>query len=241
MVKLSAINDEIAMNFEEQLKILENNSILYIELRKINNQYLCEFSKNELHELKKMIDQHALKVSLIDSPIGKHKVPIMTDYFEIAKIFECDYIRIFYNEDLKYLNDIAKKCDITLLIENEKNIQPENITDIKQQIKNYSNIKLLFDIENLYSSGFDVIEALVNNIDFINYIHLRNIKNEKYVKLNEGNINYLFIIKFLKECNYNVFVSAEFHFSLNNDNMNTTEIFIDEIRKLKTLIEGRTS
>lgn len=240
-MKLSAINDEITTSFEEQLKILENNLIEYIELRKVKDKYLWEFNKKELLKLKNIINQHSLKVSLIDSPIGKHKVPTITGYFEIAKIFDCKYIRIFYNEELKFLNELAKKYDIILLIENEKNIQPENITDIKHQIKGYSNIKLLLDIENLYTLGFNVKDAIENNLNYISYIHLRNLKNDKYVKLNDGNIDYLSIINILKKRNYAGFVSAEFHFPLNKDDTNTKELFVNEIKAVKMLIEGDNS
>lgn len=237
-MKLSAINDEISDDFEEQLRILKSNFVSHIELRKIRNKYLWEFSKEELYEFKKMIDKFSLTISLIDSPIGKHDVPTITGYFEIAKLFKCKYIRIFYNNDLNYLNEIAKKYDVILLIENEKNIIPENISEINNIIKKYSNIKLLFDIENSYSLGYDIMDSLIHNIDNIEYLHLRNIKNGKYVKLQEGNIEYTSILNYLKQVNFSGFISAEFHFPLNKDKENKSNMFVKQINDLNNLIKG---
>ena len=45
-MKVTAINDEIADTFENQLNVLIDNKINFIELRKINNKYF-EAAQNE--------------------------------------------------------------------------------------------------------------------------------------------------------------------------------------------------
>lgn len=236
---LSAINDEICNDFTNQINILKKNNISHIELRKINNKNLWELNDEELLLISNMLAKENIKVSVIDSPIGKHGIPNIDNYIKLAKLTSCKYIRIFYNNNLSKLNKIAEKNKITFLIENERNIEPENLLEINSNVKKYRNIKLLLDLENLYTCGYNISDILSKTIQNIRCIHVRNIKKNKYVGLINGEIDYHSIFNYLKFNNYNGFVSAEFHFPLNNDAANNEKKFIDSIMELINILKER--
>ena len=74
MAKLSAFADEVTDSFLEQVKYLAGEKVGYIEPRFVDKKNLMDLTKNELKEVKKMIQDHGLKVSAIGSPIGKVKL-----------------------------------------------------------------------------------------------------------------------------------------------------------------------
>lgn len=45
---ITTISDEIGESLEEQIDILKESKIKYIEIRKINNKYLFEYTNKEL-------------------------------------------------------------------------------------------------------------------------------------------------------------------------------------------------
>ena len=155
---ISVINDEISNNIEEVIDTLKSVDVQLLELRKINNKYLFQIKFNELRYYKKLLIENGIKISLIDSPIGKNKFDneleliLLGKYIEIAKLFDCKNIRIFTDIDnditkgLKKYNEIARDNDIFLLIENEPGTYGEDCNNLLNLMKNnYSNIKILYD------------------------------------------------------------------------------------------------
>ena len=87
---LSAFADEYDRDFETQLKALNSFNIEYIEPRFINEKNISALEKNEVSEVKKMLEFYGVKVSSIGSPLGKIKLDGDMDvHMETAKrIFE---------------------------------------------------------------------------------------------------------------------------------------------------------
>lgn len=239
---ISVINDEISNNIEEVIDTLKSVDVQLLELRKINNKYLFQIKFNELRYYKKLLIENGIKISLIDSPIGKNKFDneleliLLGKYIEIAKLFDCKNIRIFTDIDnditkgLKKYNEIARDNDIFLLIENEPGTYGEDCNNLLNLMKNnYSNIKILYDIENYYRINIDYIEAFNMLKPYIDYIHLRDVKNNKYVYLFDGNIN---IREILKRKNENVIVSLETHLPLSSG-FDKKELFINSLRRIR--------
>jgi len=213
---ISAINDEIAPNFYEQIRILNNNSIKFIELRKINGKYLFELLYEELYNIKLILERFKINVSLIDSPIGKKQLSSIEKYIEIAKMFNCDKIRIFSNCDLEVLNRVAFQNNITLLLENEPKTYGSDPKYCLDAIQKHSNIQLLFDIENYHVCGFNVFETYEMLKTNIVYIHLRDRIDNQYVVPGYGNLEINRFLSLLKSDCYEYYVSLEMHLSMNN-------------------------
>lgn len=244
-MRISVINDEVNNNIEELIKILKKESCSNIEIRKIDNKYLFEIDFDELEDKAKLFKDNNIKVTMIDSPIGKHKFTyeqeriIFYDYIYICQIFDCHYLRIFSDvgEDiektLKRYNSIAKINNITLLIENERNTLGDNYKYLKELMNNnYSNIKILYDIENYYHAGVDYKEAYKELKEYIKYIHVRDYSKdkEKYVDLFTGDIDLDFIFKDKK-----IIISLETHLAMNKDSnvLDKEKYFVDNIRRIK--------
>ena len=99
-------------------------------------------------------------------------------------------------------------------------------------MNNYSNIGILFDIENYYSDCIDYKRAYIELKPYIKYIHIRDYSKDKmkYVNLFDGDIDLKYVLD-----NKDVIVSLETHLALNNDsNINDNEKnFINNIRRIR--------
>ena len=256
-MKLSVITDEIGETLEEQIKALLKTKIRYVELRKINNKYLFNFSKHELKKIGKMFDRYNIKVSTICSPIGK-KISdineckkILKKYIKISDIFNNKYIRIFggfgssYDSNCDALNQLDKLVegsDKILLLENEPNIFGNNLAVCNKLIIGKNNIKLNYDIENSVIQGYSIFDEYEQCKNNINNIHLRNYskKNEKYTDFTDGDIEIKKFILCLVKDNYNGFLSIESHLPMNNTNSTKEELFLKVYESLrKIFIEMR--
>ena len=203
-IKLSGFADEIADNFEEQLKGLIENGIEYIEVRGVNGKSISGLNQNELDEAKKLLNKYAIKVSSIGSPIGK--VRITDDFDEHLKAFdnvlnaaltlETKYIRIFSffipqddrnnNNYAKYRTEVmrrlevfaerAKKKDLILCHENEREIYGES-PEMCLDIMQYfkGEIRFIFDPANFIVGGFETYPKAYNMLaDYIEYMHIKD-------------------------------------------------------------------
>ena len=239
---ISVINDEITSDIKTLINVLNKVNLKLVELRKINNEYLFEIDKEKLLECKRLFDENEIKVSLIDSPIGKHKFDyekeysLLNRYIEIANIFDCKYIRIFTDvgdnieEKLYSYNEIAKSKNKILLIENEPNTFGEDYNNLlKLMNNNYSNIKVLYDVENYYSINLDYIKAYEVLKPHIKYVHIRDKKDDKYVYLYDGKID---LKKVLSLIDKSVVVSLETHLPLSS-NLDKEELFIESLRRIR--------
>lgn len=244
-MRYSVVNDEVDSNIDNLINILKNVFLNNVELRKIDNNYLFQVEEYKLKHYYELLHKNKIKVTLIDSPIGKHKFDydeefkLIIKYIKICKIFNCKYLRIFSDvgecieEVLNKYNQIVKENDITLLIENEINTFGNDYKYLKKlMMNNYSNIGILFDIENYYSDFIDYKRAYVELKPYIKYIHIRDYSKDKmkYVNLFDGDIDLKYVLD-----NKDVIVSLETHLALNNDsNINDNEKnFINNIRRIR--------
>lgn len=233
---ISVVTDEVSDSVDILIDELKIANLEYVELRKIDKKYLFEIDYGELKLIHKKLIKNHLMVSLIDSPIGKHKFQLEQEdklffkYIRICKIFECSYLRIFTDvSDLDKYHEIAKANHITLLIENEGGTKGESYFYLKEIMdKNYSNIKILYDPENYYSLGMDYLAALQLLKRDIIYIHLRDVRDNKYVYLYDGILS---IDDILKNINENTMISLESHLPM-SWSVPKEELFQECIRRI---------
>lgn len=243
---LSAINDEIADDIDLQIKTLKDANFEYIELRKINNKDLGEIDAKLLKEVASKIRAKNLKVSCIDSPIGKfnnyYKETELKKYLKIAKLFECRYIRVFSNVDklfercrdvLKHMQTVANKSGVKLLLENEKNhyyCSNNFKTD---------NFNLLFDNDNFFQDKKSIFKNLKNKFKNIRYIHLRDYskKRNKFTCFGKGDEKLKKILKYLIKHNFDGFISFETHLPMNDNTLSKQKLFLDAVQSFNQIIK----
>ena len=239
-VKLSGFADEIADNFEDQLKGLTENGIEYIEVRGVNGKNISALDRSELTEAKKLLDKYNIGVSAIGSPIGKIKI---TDDFDAhlkvfdnviasALFFDTERIRMFSffiadgdyaghrNEVMRRIEALlekAQKNNLVLCHENEREIygeSPELCFDIIKHFK--GAVKFVFDPANFVVGGFKPYPDAYNLLaDHIDYMHIKDANETGIVPAGYGDGGIKAILSDLI-CNKNFdgFLSIEPHLSV---------------------------
>ena len=103
MIRLSAFADEISPDLGEQIAVLQEEHIHFIDLRGAWNSNVLDLSDQQLQEVKQALEAASIGVAAIGSPIGK--VPVTSDFAEHMQRFEralyvagylgSPYVRIF--------------------------------------------------------------------------------------------------------------------------------------------------
>ena len=178
---LSAFGDEIAEDVDEQLRVLNELRIRYLELRSAWGTNVLELSDDEVARLVELCDSHSIKVSCIGSPIGKSPIdgPIeevvgdLKRIIEIAGMVGTDKVRVFsfYPEAeglqserveesvsrLKVMAEVAGERDVVLWLENEGGLVgdvPERCRAIVEGVDS-PNLRYVWDTGNYPQMGFE--------------------------------------------------------------------------------------
>lgn len=198
---LSAFADEYDRDFETQLKALNSFNIEYIEPRFINEKNISALEKNEVSEVKKMLDFYGIGVSSIGSPLGKIKLDgDMDGHMETAKrIFETanelgtKNVRIFSfyppknsGKKIEDMRDevmaalekmllVAESHGVLLCHENEAKIYGERAEMCLDIMKTFGGkIRSVFDMGNFTLEHHDPLEAYALLKEHIEYFHIKD-------------------------------------------------------------------
>lgn len=238
-IMISGFADEIDADLNKQIEVIKRLGISHIEMRGVNGKGLVEYALDEVKDIKRTLDANKISLSAIGSPIGKIQI---TDDFEehfelfkhtveIAKIMETPYIRMFsffipekeepekYKEEvfrrLGCFVDYAKKHDIVLLHENEKEIYGDAACRCREIMEAFycDNFKAVFDFANFVQCGQDTLEAYELMKPYIAYIHIKDAyaKDGSVVPAGMGDGKVKEILKLLLEGGYQGTLSLEPH------------------------------
>lgn len=168
---LSAFGDEIAPALADQLTVLRQLQIGYLELRGVWGKNVLTLSDAEAHQVKADCEQYGIGVSAIGSPIGKSPLvePIETvlanleRIIAIADIVGTRRVRIFSfyppdistnahydqhlaeaTERLARLATVAEAAGVQLLLENEKHIVGDTIARCHALLTGVNSPALVF-------------------------------------------------------------------------------------------------
>ena len=202
-IKISGFSDEIASDFTTQLKTVKELGMNYISLRAIDGHNISQFTANTIQDqVIPKLEQWGIAVSSIGSPIGKiyiddevsfqQQLIELEELCKIAKLLNCDYIRIFsfyipkdknfdnYKvqvvEKLQQFAEIAASHHVTLLHENEKDI----FGDIGRRCKTIldevasDHFKAIFDFANFVQCGEDPQNCYDLLSHYVDYIHIKD-------------------------------------------------------------------
>ncbi len=103
MIRLSAFADEISADLDEQIKVLHNENISYLDLRSVEGINVLDLTDAQVMTIKNTLNKHNIGVACIASPIGKVSIASSFDEtlkkleraIELANIFQTPFVRIF--------------------------------------------------------------------------------------------------------------------------------------------------
>ncbi|UKA64876.1 sugar phosphate isomerase/epimerase [Arthrobacter sp. FW306-04-A] len=176
---LSGFGDEVDPDPNVQAAVLLALGASHIEVRSAWGTNVSELEPEDVERLKAILDQKALKVSAVASPIGKIDVSVPVEHelarlrriISVAKGLDAKYIRIFsfYRADGQSPEDIrdsvmermtaltneAAASGVVLLHENEKGIfgdTPERVLDIMETVDSPA-LRVAWDSANFVQVG----------------------------------------------------------------------------------------
>lgn len=243
---ISGFADEISSNFDEQLKTVTRLGMRYISLRSADGKNVADYTLEEAEKgLLPRLKAAGVGVSSLGSPIGKIAVEDESAYEDhleklerlckICKLLNCRYIRIFsffipegqepeqYRDTvidkIKAFEAIARKYDVVLIHENEKDIYGDVadrcLTLLKEVDSPY--LRAAFDFANFVQCGEDPVRAWELLHEYVDYIHIKDAvsdSNENVVcGTGEGRIPQL-LRQAVKEEGYEGFLTLEPHLVL---------------------------
>jgi len=205
MVQFSAFADEVSSDFKEQVDFLVAQNVRYMEIRFVNGKNIIYLDKNELKEVKRLLDQNGISISAIGSPIGKVRIDddfaVHFDKFrysiEIAQFLEAPFIRVFsyYPPEGKNIDlyrdevirrmqkkvDLLRDSNIILVHENESHIfghSAEKCVELVSAV-NSPKLKLAYDPANFVWG-----DNITNNIEqcwplmkpYVIHVHIKDWK-----------------------------------------------------------------
>ncbi|GCE49746.1 sugar phosphate isomerase/epimerase [Thermosporothrix hazakensis] len=238
MIRLSAFADEISADLEEQIAVLKQEGIHYIELRSVWNTNVLHLSDEQLATIKQRLEANNLHVAAIGSPIGK--VPVTAPFEEhmyqferaliVARRMETPYIRIFSfyppeNEHERYRSEIlqrlrsladrAQEQGITLLHENEKLIYGDTIArnvDLLSTLE-HPHFRAVLDPANyLECKQVPFPDAYTAIKPWLAYVHVKDVTHDgTLVVAGEGEANWPALLEQLRTDGYDGFFALEPH------------------------------
>lgn len=266
MVTITGFADEISADLEEQMKVMESESVYHIELRGIWGKNVLKLTDDELAKAKRLLDSRGFRISSIGSPIGKHgieddfqaEMDRMERAAEVANFFGAPYIRVFSyfipeGEHAKYreqvisrmmqLAETAERRGVTLLMENESRVYgdtDDRCLDVLQSC-GQPRLRLAFDPGNFVMNHVKpVSEALPKLLPYLEYVHVKDAVREQgasmFAPAGEGEGEFVPFVQQLKQNGFNGYLSIEPHLQKYLPDHDGPGRFVYAIRALKKLL-----
>jgi L-ribulose-5-phosphate 3-epimerase len=238
---LSAFADEISPHLEEQISVLLQNDIHYLEFRGLENKGIIDYTQSEIRAVSARLRDAGIGVSALGSPIGKISIndpfPPHLEQFkkaiDTASILGAPNIRMFSffipkgeNPDRYHdavmerwfaFRQTAEGSGLSLLHENEKEIfgdTPERCLDLIRTMDS-PLIRATFDPANFIQCGVETYPHAYEILkDFINYVHIKDARMDgTVVPAGQGDGRVAKILRALHSAGYQGFLSIEPHLS----------------------------
>jgi L-ribulose-5-phosphate 3-epimerase len=264
--KITCFADEISQDLEEQLDVLQQEGISFIELRNVWGKNVLALDDEELAAIRQTLNQRGFQVSSIASPIGKY--PVADDFgpqlqsiqraIQAAHVLGTPYIRIFSyhppenaNLDtcrdevlrrMKQLTEVAEQNNVVLILENDNDLYgttDERCLEILQHCASDS-LRLAFDPGNFVKNDIKPMKDAYPRLKaYTDYIHIKDATFEpkQFVPAGAGDGEIDALLLILKERAYNGFLSVEPHLQHYMPHASNPKRVVTAVRALKQLLE----
>ena len=239
-MRISAFGDEIATDFEEQLRVLRRLNIPLIDIRAVWGVNCAQFSAEHIGRIRDLCARCAIAVSCMGSPIGKSPIadPIAIESERLrtigatARQLGTSNIRLFsfYPEGevdeaalqtsidrLGALCDIAEEEELQLLLENEKGVvgdTPERCLQLLRAIDS-PRLRFIWDPANFVQCGArDQVDRWWDELHpYTAYVHIKDARlaDMSVTVAGDGDGQLLELLRRLRENGYNGALSLEPH------------------------------
>lgn len=182
MIRLSAFADEISPDLEEQITVLHEQNIHWVELRSVWDTNVLALSDAQVTRIMQRFAEEGIGVVALGSPLGKVPVDVpwadelrrLERAIELTRRFDCAMIRIFsfyppsdpgrqepsaYRADvierIGRMAELAEKSGITLVHENDTDLYGDTVErclDVLTTVRS-PGLQAAFDPANFIVSG----------------------------------------------------------------------------------------
>ena len=240
MMRISAFGDEIAVDFAEQLSVLNQLEIPLIDIRAAWGVNCSQFTGDHIDRISSLCAKTNIAVSCMGSPIGKSPItdPIAIESERLKTIGETAHqlgtrnIRLFsfYPEGdvddaaiqlsmdrLGALAEIAGENDLQLLLENEKGVVgdiPERCLQLMRAIDS-PQLRFIWDPANFVQCGaVDQVDRWWDELHpYTSYIHIKDARlaDQSVTVAGDGDGQVLELLTRLRDSGYDGVLSLEPH------------------------------
>lgn len=234
MIRLCAFSDEYGNKLEEQIEGLKLNNIYLIEIRNVDGKNVLNFTDEEAKHYYEELLKNDIRVWSIGSPLGKvdidvdfeeYKNTVLKRLCELANIFQTSRIRMFSffkaygkkDEVIKKLQEMvnfAKKYNVELYHENEKDIYGDSLERVLELKQNVQGLKFVYDPANFIQCEQNPDKTIDSLFDKMDYFHIKDIIEEsgEIVPAGKGDCKIDRILELID--NKNVTLTIEPHLSV---------------------------
>ncbi len=212
MIRLSAFADEISQSPIEQVNVLSEHGIKFIEFRAIHGTNVLDLTESQHGEYRDLLGSRGFGLSAIGSPIGKIRIHEPFDEhlnrfakaMELADFYQAPRIRVFSfymppGDDpaghrpavLSRMTELTRRAadrGITLLLENEKGIYGDTAARVADIIETVNSPFLIhaFDPANYLEVGQPINEAWSRLRSHVKHFHVKDFDTKTHRNVPAG-------------------------------------------------------
>jgi len=241
MIRLSAFADEISPDLDEQIAVLQGESLRHLDLRGVWNTNVLDLTDQQVRLIKTALDDGGIRVAAIGSPLGKVPVDVPLERqierldraITLATVFETPLIRIFsyyppasnpaaepasYRDavmaNLRALTDRAAEAGVTLLHENDSGLYGDTIArnvDVLQTIPDPHLAALLDPANYLLTGDVPYPDGYQAVRSRLEYVHVKDAKDGAVVAAGEGESRFPELLRQMQADDYDGVFALEPH------------------------------
>jgi 3-dehydroshikimate dehydratase len=270
MIRLSAFADEISQDPVEQVDVLSEHGIKFIEFRAIHGTNVLDLGEDQHAEFRALLADRGFGLSAIGSPIGKIRINEPFDghlqrfdrALDLADFYRTPRIRIFsfyippgddpaIHRDavMTRMSELARRAanrSVTLFLENEKGIYGDTAARVADVLETVGSPSLVhaFDPANYVEIGQPIDEAWARLRPYVKHFHVKDYDSNVHLNVpagaGDGQIPRL--IQEAVATGYDGFCVLEPHLVIAEKSFGFTgpERFADAANALKQILDDRS-